>query len=64
MISYEPFYKTISKKRITQYQLITKYFISNGTIQRLRNNKNLSLSTIENLCKILNCKITDIVTFI
>lgn len=64
MISYEPFYKTLMKRRITQYQLMTKYFIPNGTIQRIRNNQNISLTTIENLCKALNCKITDIVTFI
>jgi len=64
MISYAPFYKTLSKKKITQYQLVTKYFIPNGTIQRIRNNQNLNLNTIENLCKVLNCKITDIVAFI
>lgn len=64
MISYAPFYKTLLKKRVTQYQLMNKYYISNGTIQRIRNNQNLSLHTIENLCKALNCKITDIVCFI
>ena len=64
MISYEPFYKTLSKKKITQYQLVTKYLVPSGTFQRMRNNQNLSLHTIENLCKVLNCKISDIVTFI
>ena len=64
MISYAPFYKTLMKKKITQYQLMTKYLIPNGTIQRIRNNQNVSLTTIETLCKVLNCKITDIVTFI
>ncbi len=63
MISYEPFYKTLSKKKMTQYKLMTKYLIPNGTIQRIRENKNVSLNTIENLCKVLNCKITDIVSF-
>lgn len=64
MISYAPFYKTLSKRKITQYQLMTKYLIPSGTIQRIRNNQNVNLTTIENLCKVLNCKITDIVTFI
>ncbi|MBO6118954.1 MAG: helix-turn-helix domain-containing protein [Lachnospiraceae bacterium] len=64
MISYAPFYKTLLKKRISQYQLITKYLISNGTLQRIKNNQNVSLQTIENICKALNCKITDVVTFI
>ena len=61
MINYDPFYKTLSKKKITQYQLINDYFIPSGTIHRIRNNQNVSLSTIDSLCKVLKCKITDIV---
>lgn len=64
MISYEPFFKTLSKKRMTQYQLVTKYLIPQGTLQRIRNNKNVSLQSVENICKALNCKITDVVSFI
>lgn len=64
MISYEPFYKTLSKKRITQYQLVNKYLIPSSTITRIRNNKSITLKSIENICKILHCNVNDIVDFI
>lgn len=62
MINYRNFYFTIKKKKISQYQLINKYYIPSGTLDRIRNNKSISLSTIESLCKILNCAVEDIVT--
>ncbi len=64
MISYEPFYKTLSKKKITQYQLINDYLIPSGTITRIRNNQSLTLKTIETLCKTLKCSISEIVSFV
>lgn len=64
MISYEPFYKTLSKRNITQYQLINNYLIPSGTISRIRNNQSLTLKSIEHICKALNCEIGDIVSFI
>ncbi len=62
MISYNPFYKTLGKKRITLYQLINDYFIPAGTIQRIRNNESLTLKSIEQLCRILKCNVNDIVS--
>lgn len=62
MINYSNFYFTIKKKKISQYALINKYYISSATLYRIRNNQSISLSTIEVLCKILNCSVEDIVT--
>ena len=62
MISYNPFYKNLGKKRITLYQLINDYFIPAGTIQRIRNNESLTLKSIEQLCRILKCNVNDIVS--
>ena len=64
MISYNPFYKTIEKRRISQYQLINDYFIPAGTIQRIRNNESITLKSLEQLCSILKCNVNDIVAFI
>ena len=61
MISYEPFWKNIESKNITVYELIRYYRVSGNTIQKLRDNENLTLKTVERLCKILHCKIQDIV---
>ena len=61
MINYSPFFNTIKSKKISQNTLSNNYFVSKNTINKLRNNKSVSLSTIEYLCKILNCNVNEIV---
>lgn len=61
MISYSPFWKSIESKNISVYELIRYYRVSGNTIQKLRDNENITLKTVERLCKILHCKIQDIV---
>ena len=64
MISYRPFWNTLEKSNTNTYELITFYRVSGNTIQKMRDNENLTLRTIERLCKILRCKIEDIVEVI
>lgn len=64
MISYEPFYKTLKNKGITTYRLIQKYNISRSLLDRLKHNKPLSTVTLNDLCAILECEISDIVCYI
>lgn len=61
MISFAPLWKTLEKKNITQYQLINHYGVSTGTLDALRKNKSVTLNTIQDLCRILNCSINDVV---
>lgn len=61
MISYEPLWKTLKEKNISTYRLIKDYNISRGTLDNLKHNRNVNLSTIQELCKILNVPIEDIV---
>lgn len=61
MINYSPFYKTLLIKKKSQYQLINKYLVSASTLNRIKNNKSVSLKTIEYLCQVLNCEIKDLV---
>ena len=63
MITYEPFYKTLKEKNITTYKLITQYNISRSLIDRLKHNKPLTTVTLNDLCKILDCRIEDIVEY-
>lgn len=63
MISYAPFWKTIKEKEISQFDLYTYAKISTETLFRLRNNKIITTNTIDKLCKILNCKVEDILEF-
>lgn len=62
MIDFNPLWKTMEKKQITQYQLL-KQGIDNKTLDSLKKNKNITLLTLEKLCKILNCTPNDIVSF-
>ena len=52
---------TLKEKNVSTYVLITEYFVSSSTLQRLRKNESISLHTVDSLCKILQCDITDIV---
>ncbi len=63
MISYTPFWNTLKKKQISQYQLINKYKVSAGQLSRMRKNDDISTHTINMLCEILDCRVEDIVVF-
>lgn len=63
MITYTPFWKTLKKKGESTYTLIEKYGISSATIDRLRNGKGISTAKINDLCKILNCTVSDIIEY-
>ncbi|MBQ7097862.1 MAG: helix-turn-helix transcriptional regulator [Clostridia bacterium] len=63
MISYEPFYKTLSAKKLTTYKLIKDYNISRGLLDRLKHNKPISTVTLNDLCNILDCQVQDILIY-
>lgn len=60
MISYEPLWKTMKEKGISQYSLIKNFHFSAGQLSRLRNNAYVSTHTIDLLCNILNCNVEDV----
>lgn len=64
MISYEPFWNTIKTKKISTYQLIYKYAILPDTIQRLRSGKAITTETLNKLCRVMNCEVTDILKYV
>ena len=64
MITYEPFWNTINEKEISTYALIQKHNVSSATINRLRKNQGISTLTIDDLCKILKCRVEDILEYI
>lgn len=63
MIKYTPFWETLKKSNESTYTLINKYGISSATIDRLRKNKGISTMKIDDLCKILKCRVEDIIIF-
>lgn len=64
MISYEPFWNTLKESDETTYTLITKHHISSAIIDKLRKNKPMNTTTINDLCRILHCQIQDIACYI
>lgn len=64
VISYKPFWDTLKEKNISTYALINIHGISSSTINRLRHDKPVSTTTINDLCFILNCRVEEILTYI
>ena len=63
MITFAPLWKTLEEKGITQYELIFKYHMSRGTLDNLKHNRSITLTTLNDLCNMLNCDITDIIEY-
>lgn len=64
MISYENLWKTMKKRGVTQYRLIKEYKISPAQITRLKRNESVSTHTIDMFCRILKCKVSDIMEYV
>ena len=63
MISYAPLWETMEKRGATTYTLQVKGNISSSTIRRLKANDSVSTNTLDALCKILQCTLSDIVEY-
>lgn len=64
MIVFNRLWATMKEREISQYKLIQEHKISSGQLDRLRKNGNVSTYTLNQLCKILNCRIEDISEYI
>ena len=64
MIDYTPFWETLKKSNESTYTLINKHHISSSTIDKLRKNKPLNTTTLNDLCRILDCDIQEICRYI
>ena len=64
MISYKPFWTTLKNSSETTYTLINKHRISSATIDKLRKDKPMNTTTLNDLCRILNCRLEDVAEYI
>ena len=64
MISFEPFWNTLSNKEVSTYVLIHQYGVSSSTVNRLRHNQPISTVTLNDLCNFLRCDVSDILLFV
>lgn len=63
MIDYSPLWQTMKEKNISQYYLL-KNGIDNRVLDALKKNKNITLLTLEKICKVVECTADDVVKFI
>lgn len=63
MISYKPFYETLYRKNITEYNLIFKQGFSANTLYRMKKGEAISTKTLDALCYALDCQVSDIIQF-
>jgi len=64
MISYERFWITLKNSKETTYTLINNHAISSGLLDRIRKGKAITTTTIDDLCKILDCGVEDILEYV
>ncbi|MDO4746694.1 MAG: helix-turn-helix domain-containing protein [Bacillota bacterium] len=64
MIIYDRFWATLKRSSQSTYTLINNHNISSSTIDKLRKNKPLNTTTLNDLCRILHCKLEDIAEYI
>lgn len=62
MMDYTPLWQTMQEKGITQYYLLQNG-IDNKTLDALKKNKNVTVLTLEKLCRIIGCTPNDIILF-
>ena len=63
MISYRPFYETLFKKGITEYNLIFKQGFSANTLHRMKKGEAITTKTLDTLCFILDCTVPEILEY-
>ena len=64
MISYAPFWETLKQRRESTYTLIHHHGISSATIDRIRKGGGITTGKIDDLCKILQCNVQDIILYV
>lgn len=64
MIKYDRLWATLKRKNISQYKLTRDYGVDNAQLHRLRHNMVIKTVTIDNLCRILDCNVEDIMEYI
>jgi len=63
MIVYTPFWETLKSSKESTYTLINHHRISSSTIDKLRKNKPITTTTLNDLCRILGCNVEHILQY-
>ncbi len=63
MISYEPFFETLKQRGISSYRL-EKLGFPRSTYYAMKHGKSVSTNTIDQLCTLLQCSVSEIMVFL
>lgn len=63
MICYDPLWETMKRKKATTYTLQVKGNISSSTIRRMKAGESVSTNTLDALCALLDCDVSDIIKY-
>lgn len=61
MISYKPLFRLLLERDMTKTQLREAVGFSSATLAKMSKGEYISLETVENICKYLECKIEDVI---
>lgn len=63
-VSYKKLFHMLIEKDMTNAQLQKQAGFSANIITRLKRNGYISLESIESICRVMNCKVDDILEFL
>lgn len=63
MISYEPLFQTMKSRGISSYRL-EKMGFNRATYYSIKQGNSVSTNTIEQLCRLLQCRVEDVIAYI
>mgnify|MGYP003335508667 FL=1 len=63
MISYQPLFETMKRKGITSYRLFKMGF-PQSNYYAIKRGENISTHTINELCRILQCDVNDLLKYV
>ena len=64
MINYDPFWQTLHNSEESTYTLVKNHHLSSSTLDKLRKNKPITTTTVNDLCRILNCTVAEIMEYV
>ncbi len=63
MIHFEPFWKMMEEREISQYHLVRYCRLSSSQLQRLRHNQSVTTDTISRICELFDCEVSDVMYY-
>ena len=64
MIKYDRLWAALKERGISQNKLMRDYGVDPAQLHRLRKNMVVKTITIDNFCRILNCRVEDIMEYV